>query len=150
MGNAIKAWSAVCSAAQNCNLVKKRHPLCARKKCNRPTSVRKRLSLTQAVRGKLIPTGLAVILGMKTRRMNSHKIPRFTSIYSLSTENCRYQIRQGCLKNSAQLSQMGVLILIFLGEHMRTHLKDHTRYNQGPEILDEYRSVSARLSWLGA
>ena len=142
MEHAIKTWSAVCSAL-NCNLVKNRHFICARKKCNRPISVRKQLSLTQAIRDKLIPTGLALILGMKTRRMYSHKTSRF--IYSFSTQNCGYQVRQGCLKDSAHLAQIGVLILISLGEHLRIHLKDHTRYNQGPEILGGPRRVSPRV-----
>ena len=29
-----------------------------------------------------------------------------------------------------------------LGKHLRTHLKDHTRYDQGPEIHSEPRRVS--------
>ena len=39
---------------------------------------------------------------------------------------------------------MGVWILISLGMHLRTHLKDHTgiRYDQGPEIHGGPRRVS--------
>ena len=37
---------------------------------------------------------------------------------------------------------MGVWILVLLGEYLRTHLKDHTRYDQGPEIHDEPKRVS--------
>ena len=36
---------------------------------NHPTPVRRRLSLTQAVRDKFIPTGLTPVLGMKTRNL---------------------------------------------------------------------------------
>ena len=49
---------------------------------------------------------------------------------------------QGCPKNSAQLAQTGVWILVLLGEYLRTHLKDHTSYDQGPEIHGEPRRVS--------
>ena len=37
---------------------------------------------------------------------------------------------------------MGVWILVSLGEYLRTHLKNHTRYDWGSEIHDEPRSVS--------
>ena len=33
-----------------------------------------------------------------------------------------------------ELAQMGVWILVSLGKHLRTYLKDHTRYDRGPEI----------------
>ena len=36
----------------------------------------------------------------------------------------------------------GCLDLISLGEYLRTHLKDHTRYDWGPEIHNEPRRVS--------
>ena len=61
--------------------------------------------------------------------MYSHNTPR--SIYSLSTEKCGYQVRQGYLKDSTQLAQMSVKISVSFGEHLRTHLKDYTRYDQG-------------------
>ena len=47
-----------------------------------------------------------------------------------------------CPKDSAQLAQTSVWILVSLGEYLRTYLKDHIRYNQGPEIHDEPRRVS--------
>ena len=37
---------------------------------------------------------------------------------------------------------MGVWILVSLGEYLRTHLKDHTRYDRGPEIHGKPRRVS--------
>ena len=33
-------------------------------------------------------------------------------------------------------------VVVSIGEYLRTHLKDHTRYDQGPEIHDEPRRVS--------
>ena len=38
---------------------------------NRPTPVRRRLSLTQAARGKPIPTGLAPVSGTKARSLEA-------------------------------------------------------------------------------
>ena len=49
------------------------------------------------------------------------------SIYGLSTQKRGCQLRQGCLTDSAQLAQIGVWILLSLGEHLRTHLKNHKR-----------------------
>ena len=40
----------------------------------------------------------------------------------------------------------GCLDLVSFGEHLRTHLKDHTRYDQGPEIHDTPRRVSLPVS----
>ena len=37
---------------------------------------------------------------------------------------------------------MGIYILVSLGEHLRTHLKDYIRYDQGPEIHGKPRRVS--------
>ena len=56
------------------------------------------------------------------------------------------QVGQGCPKDFAQLAQTGVLILVSLGEYLRAHLKDHTRYDQGPEIHGEPRRVSLPFS----
>ena len=40
----------------------------------------------------------------------------------------------------------GIWILVSLGEYLRTHLKDHTRYDRGPEIHGEPRRVSLPFS----
>ena len=48
-----------------------------------------------------------------------------------------------CPKDSTQLAQTGLVwILVSLGEYLRTHLKDHAIYDQGPEIHGEPRKVS--------
>ena len=59
-----------------------------------------------------------------------------------SIQKCRCQVWQGCSKDSAQLAQMNVWILISFGEYLRTHLKDHTRYDQGPKIHGKPKRVS--------
>ena len=63
---------------------------------------------TQAGRGKLISTGLALVLGKKHRAwIYSDNTPRSIYISSLSTQKRRCQVRQSCLKDFAQLAQMG-------------------------------------------
>ena len=62
IGHAIRTWSAVCSEAPHSQFGEK---------WNRPTPVRRRLSLTQATRGKPIPTGLAPVPGTKARSLEA-------------------------------------------------------------------------------
>ena len=71
MGHAIRTWSAVCSAAPHSQFGGGARPHLCMKKCNRPTPVRWRMSLTQAVRDKLISTGLALLTGIKARSLEA-------------------------------------------------------------------------------
>ena len=64
------------------------------------------------------------------------------SICDLSIQKRGCQVWQGFPKDSAQLAQTGVWILVSLGQYLRTHLKDHTRYDRGPEIHGKPRRVS--------
>ena len=65
IANAIRIWSAVCLAASHSQFGEGARPHFCMDKWNRPTPVFKRLSLTQAARGKPIPTGLAPVPGTK-------------------------------------------------------------------------------------
>ena len=58
IAHAIKTWSAVCSATPLSQFEEEARPHLCMEEWNRPTAVRRQLSLTQAVREKLIPTGL--------------------------------------------------------------------------------------------
>ena len=69
MGHAIRTWSAVCSAAPHSRFGEGARLHLCMNEWNRPTPVLKRLSLTQAARDKPIPTGLALVLGTKTRSL---------------------------------------------------------------------------------
>ena len=113
------------------NLVKERDPICPWTNGNRPTPVRRRLSLTQAALGKPIPKGLAPVPGYKKHGAWKHFHNTPFSICDLSIQKRGCQVWQGCPKDSAQLAQTGVWILVSLGEYLRTHLKDHTRYDRG-------------------
>ena len=70
MEHAIRTWSAVCSAVPHSQFGEGARPHLCMDEWNHPTPVCKRLSLIHAVWGKLIPTGLALILGMKSRRLD--------------------------------------------------------------------------------
>ena len=66
MGHAIRTWSAVCSEAPHLQFCEGTRPYLCIDKWGQPTLVCKQLSLTKAVQGKLIATGLVPVLGMKT------------------------------------------------------------------------------------
>ena len=69
IGHAIRTWSAVCSEAPHSQFGEGAKPHLCMDEWNRQTPVRRRLSLTQAARGMLIPTGLALVLGIKTQSL---------------------------------------------------------------------------------
>ena len=71
IGHAISTWSAVCSEAPHSQFGEGARPHLCMDEWNRPTPVRRRLSLTQTTRGKLIPTGLGTGLGHKSTEPGS-------------------------------------------------------------------------------
>ena len=71
IGHAVSTWSAVCSEAPHSQFGEGARPHLCMDKWNRPTPVRRRLSLTQAARGKPIPTGLAPVSGTKARSLEA-------------------------------------------------------------------------------
>ena len=141
IGHAVSTWSAVCSEAPHSQFGEGARPHSCTDEWNRPTPVRRRLSLTQAARGKPIPTGLAPVSGTKARSLEAFsQYSVFHCGLCIQKRGC--QVWQGCPKDSAQLAQTGVWILVLLGEYLRTHLKDHARYDRGPEIHGKPRRVS--------
>ena len=68
---AVRTWSAVCSDAPHSQFGEETRPHLCMHKWNRPTPIRRRLSLTQAARGKPISTGLAPVTGTKTRSLEA-------------------------------------------------------------------------------
>ena len=70
IGHAVSTWSAVCSEAPHSQFGEGARPHLCMDEWNRPTPVRRRLSLTQA-RGKPIPTGLAPVSGTKARSLEA-------------------------------------------------------------------------------
>ena len=71
IGHAVSTWSAVCSEAPHSQFGEGARPHLYMDKWNRPTPVRRRLNLTQAARGKPIPTGLAPVSATKARRLEA-------------------------------------------------------------------------------
>ena len=144
MGHAIRTWSAVCSAAPHSQFGGARPHLCM-DEWNHSKPVLKRLSLTQAAWDRRIPTSLAPVLGKKHGAWkNFRSTPHF--IYDLSIQKRGCQVRQDCPKDSAQCpknsGKIVQKILVSLGQHLRTHLKEHKRYDQGLEIHGGPRRVS--------
>ena len=71
MGHIVSTWSAVCSEAPHSRFGEGARPHLCMDEWNRPTPVRRRLSLTQAARGKPIPTGLTLVPGTKARSLEA-------------------------------------------------------------------------------
>ena len=71
MGHIVSTWSAVCSEALHSQFGEGVRPHLCMDEWNRPTPVRRRLSLTQAARGKPIPTGLTLVPGTKARSLEA-------------------------------------------------------------------------------
>ena len=141
IGHAVRTWSAVCSEAPHSQFGEGARPHLCMDEWNRPTPVRRRLSLTQAARGKPIPTGLAPAQAQKHGAWKHfYNTPFSICDFFIQKRGC--QIWQGCPRDSAQLAQTGVWILVSLGEYLRAHLKDHAKYYRGPEIHGEPKRVS--------
>ena len=141
IGHAVSTWSAVCSEAPHSQFGEGARPHLCIDEWNRPTPVRRRLSLTQAARGK--PSQQACHRSRAQKHgawKHFHNTP--FSICDLSIQKPGCQVWQGCSKDSAKLAQTGNGILVSLGEYLRTHLKDHTRYDLSLEIHGKPRRVS--------
>ena len=109
-------------------------------KWNCPTPVCRQLSLTKLLGVSPSQQAWHWSQAQKHRAWKHfHSTPH--SICGLSIQRRGCQVWQGCPKDSMQLAQTGVWILVSLGEYLRTHLKDHTRYDRGPEINSKPRRV---------
>ena len=70
-GHAVRTWSAVCSEVPRLQFGEGARPHLCMDEWNHPTPIRRRLSLSQATRGKPIPTGLAPVRGTKARSLET-------------------------------------------------------------------------------
>ena len=70
IGHAVRTWSAVCSEAAHSQFGEGARRYLCMHEWNRPTPVRRQLSLTQATRDKSIPISLAPIPGTKVRSLD--------------------------------------------------------------------------------
>ena len=152
IGHAVSTWSAVCSEASHSQFGEAARPHLCMDEWNRPTSVRRRLSLPKLLGVSPSQQAWHRSRAQKHRAWKHlHSTPRSISDLSIQRRGC--QVWLGCPKDSAHLAQTGVWILVSLGEYLRTHLTDHARYDRGPEIHSKprkSRSQSAKLSWLDA
>ena len=72
--HAVSTWFAVCSEVLHSQFSEEARPHLCMNECNCPTPVHRRLSLTQAARGKPIPTGLALVQGTKAQSLQASLI----------------------------------------------------------------------------
>ena len=89
-----------------------------------------RLSLTGVVRGKTITAGLALVLGVKTWILNVFSQYSAFCLQFIHSE-ARMPSPAKLFKKFRATDPNGCLNLSLSWEHLRTHLKDHTRYDQG-------------------
>ena len=101
MRHAVSTWSAVCSEAPHSQFGEGARPHLCMDEWNCPTPVRRRLSLTQAVWDKPIPTGLAPVSSTKAWK-HFHNTPFSTCDLSIHKRGC--QVWQGCPKDFVQLA----------------------------------------------
>ena len=87
--DSIRTRSAVCSEAPHSQSGERGRLHLCMDEWIRPTPVRRRLSLTQAVRCKLNPTSLVLVVGMKTRNLDMFRRIRGL-IYKLSTQKRQF------------------------------------------------------------
>ena len=71
IGHAVSTWSAVCSEEPHSQFGEGARPHLCMDEWNRPTPVSRRLSLTQAARGKPIPTCQAPVSDTKARSLEA-------------------------------------------------------------------------------
>ena len=93
IGHAVRTWSTVCSEAPHSQFSERARLHLCMDEWNCPTPVRRRLSLTQAVLGKLIPTGLALVMDMKARNLNVFSqcsVFQRCQRSTVSQEECRF------------------------------------------------------------
>ena len=151
IGHTVSTRSAVCSEAPHSQFGEGARPHLCMDEWNCPTPVYRRLSLIQATRGKPIQAWNLSGAQKHGAWKHFHSTPR--SICNLSIQKRGCQDWQGCPNDSSQLAQTGVWILVSLGEYLRTHLRDHTKYDwvqRSTVSQGECRSQSAKLSWLDA
>ena len=99
-------WSAVCALAPHLHFAEGARPHLCMEETKRPTPVRRRLSLTQAVLVKLIPMGLVLTLGMCT--------PSADMLLEYSVSHVKHVARQHLQKQFFQFSPLQKLSKIML------------------------------------
>ena len=109
IGHAVRTWSAVCSEAPHSQFGEGARPHLCIDEWNRPTPVRRRLSLTQASR---VSPSQQVWHWSRAQKHGAWKHFHSTpfSICDLSIQKRGCQVWQSCPRDSAQLAQTGVWI----------------------------------------
>ena len=89
IGHAVRTWSVVCSEAPHSQFGEGARPHLCMDEWNRPTPVRRRLSVTQAAWGKPIPTCLAPVRAQKHGAWKHfHSTPFSICHFSIEKRGC--------------------------------------------------------------
>ena len=118
IGHAVRTWSAACSEAPHSQFGEGARPHLCMDEWNRPTPVRRRLSLTQAAWGKPIPTGLAPVLGTKARGLEAFSQYFVFHLWFVHSE-ARMPSLARLSKRFRAASTSALWILVSLGEYLR-------------------------------
>ena len=150
IGHAVRTWSAVCAEAPHSQFGKGARSHLCMDEWNRPTSVGRRLSLTQAALGKPIPTGLAPVPGTKARSLEIFAVLCFSFvIYPFRSADCPFRNLARLSKRFRAADTNGRLNLSLLGPTSKT-MQDMIEVQRSMVSQGECRSQSAKLSWLDA
>ena len=109
MGHTIRMWSVVCSAVLHLQFSEGVRPCLCIYKWNHPIPVHSKwLSLTQAVQGKPISTGLALVLGIKTWSLEVFSQYSAFHLWFVHSEAQMPSLARLFKRFCAQLAQMGI------------------------------------------
>ena len=142
VGHVVRTWSAVCAEAPHSQFGEGARPHLCMDEWNRPTPVRRRLSLTQAARDKPIPTGLALVPGTKARSLEAFSQYSVFHLWFVHSEARMPSLARLSKRFRAAGTNGRLDLSLTCPVSLRTHIKDHTRYDLGPDIHDEPRRVS--------
>ena len=141
IGHAVRTWSAVCSEVPHSQFGEGARPYLCMDEWNCPTPVHRRLSLTQAARGKPIPTGLAPVPDTKARSLEAFSQYSTFQLWFVHLE-ARMPTTARLSKRSRVAGTNGRLDLSLTWPASEYPLKGPYKYDRGPEIHGKPRRVS--------
>ena len=141
IGHDVSTWSAVCSEAPHSQFGEGARPHLCMDEWNRPTPVRRRLSLTQAARGKPIPTDLALVSGTKAQSLEPFSQYSAFHLWFVHSE-ARMPSLARLSKRFSAPGTNGRLDLSLTWPVSEDPLNRPYKIWSGPEIHDEPRRVS--------
>ena len=147
IGHAVSTWSAVCLEAPHSQFGEGARPHLCMDEWNRPTPVRRRLSLTHAAQSKPIPTGLAPVSGTKARNLEAFSQYSVFHLWFVHSEARMPSLARFSKWFPAGTNGRLYFSLIWQLSEEKT-IQDMIRVQRSTVSQGECRSHSAKLSWL--